>query len=142
MTERSASTILEPSAHGSALRVGSALFHHPAWWPMISGHADNAWKSGNAAFLRAWVSDYSLIANHTPPDNATKFGVTSLPGGSAGRADTLGGKRLGGFANFGASPEANRANPISSANKMPSSCAPAPIPKSQRSRNYIICRKS
>jgi trehalose/maltose transport system substrate-binding protein len=56
--------------------------------------ADNAWKSGNAAFLRAWVSDYSLIANHTPPDNATKFGVTSLPGGSAGRADTLGGNGL------------------------------------------------
>ncbi len=56
--------------------------------------ADNAWKSGNAAFLRAWVSDYSLIANHTPPDNVTKFGVTSLPGGSAGRADTLGGNGL------------------------------------------------
>jgi trehalose/maltose transport system substrate-binding protein len=56
--------------------------------------ADNAWKAGNAAFLRAWASDYSLIANHTPPDNATKFGVTSLPGGSAGRADTLGGNGL------------------------------------------------
>jgi trehalose/maltose transport system substrate-binding protein len=56
--------------------------------------ADNAWKSGNAAFLRAWVSDYSLLANHAVPDNATKFGVTSLPGGSAGRADTLGGNGL------------------------------------------------
>jgi trehalose/maltose transport system substrate-binding protein len=56
--------------------------------------ADNAWKSGNAAFLRAWVSDYSLIANHAPPDNSTKFGVTSLPAGSAGRADTLGGNGL------------------------------------------------
>jgi trehalose/maltose transport system substrate-binding protein len=56
--------------------------------------SDNAWKSGNAAFLRAWVSDYSLIANHTPPDNAAKFGVTSMPGGNAGRADTLGGNGL------------------------------------------------
>jgi trehalose/maltose transport system substrate-binding protein len=56
--------------------------------------ADNAWKLGNAAFLRAWVSDYSLIANHTPPNNVAAFGVTSLPGGSAGRADTLGGNGL------------------------------------------------
>jgi trehalose/maltose transport system substrate-binding protein len=56
--------------------------------------ADNTWRSGNAAFLRAWVSDYSLIANHKPPDNATRFGVTSLPGGSSVRADTLGGNGL------------------------------------------------
>jgi trehalose/maltose transport system substrate-binding protein len=56
--------------------------------------AENVWNSGNAAFLRAWVSDYSLIGLHTPPRNATQFGVTSLPGGSAGRADTLGGNGL------------------------------------------------
>jgi trehalose/maltose transport system substrate-binding protein len=56
--------------------------------------AENAWRSGKAAFHRAWVSDYSLISVHTPPSNATAFGVTSLPGGSAGRADTLGGNGL------------------------------------------------
>jgi trehalose/maltose transport system substrate-binding protein len=56
--------------------------------------AENVWKSGKAAFHRAWVSDYSLIAFHTPPGNATQFGVTSLPGGTAGRADTLGGNGL------------------------------------------------
>ncbi len=56
--------------------------------------AENVWKSGNAAFHRAWVSDYSLLSVHTPPGNATQFGVTSLPGGSAGRADTLGGNGL------------------------------------------------
>jgi trehalose/maltose transport system substrate-binding protein len=56
--------------------------------------AENVWKAGNAAFHRAWASDYSLLALHTPPGNATKFGVTSLPGGRAGRADTLGGDGL------------------------------------------------
>lgn len=56
--------------------------------------AENVWNSGKAAFHRAWVSDYSLIAVHTPPSNATQFGVTSLPGGSRGRADTLGGNGL------------------------------------------------
>jgi trehalose/maltose transport system substrate-binding protein len=56
--------------------------------------AENVWKSGKAAFHRAWVSDYSLITLHTPPGNATQYGVTSLPGGSAGRADTLGGNGL------------------------------------------------
>jgi trehalose/maltose transport system substrate-binding protein len=56
--------------------------------------AENVWNSGKAAFHRAWVSDYSLIALHTPPVNATQFGVTSMPGGRAGRADTLGGNGL------------------------------------------------
>src|SRR5467141_287688 len=56
--------------------------------------AENFWSSGKAAFHRAWVSDYSLIAFHTPPGNATLSGVTSLPGGSAGRAGTLGGNGL------------------------------------------------
>jgi trehalose/maltose transport system substrate-binding protein len=56
--------------------------------------ADNVWFSGKAAFLRAWVSDYSLATWHTPPANATQYGVTSVPGGSAGRAGTLGGNGL------------------------------------------------
>jgi trehalose/maltose transport system substrate-binding protein len=56
--------------------------------------AENVWRSGRAAFHRAWVSDYSLTSLHTPPVNFTQYGVTSLPGGSAGRADTLGGNGL------------------------------------------------
>jgi trehalose/maltose transport system substrate-binding protein len=56
--------------------------------------AENVFNSGNAAFHRAWVSDYSLTNVHTPPVNATEFGVTSMPGGSAGRVDTLGGNGL------------------------------------------------
>ena len=56
--------------------------------------ADNVWDSGRAAFHRGWVSDYSLVVFHTPPGNATQYGVTSLPGGSAGQADTLGGSGL------------------------------------------------
>jgi trehalose/maltose transport system substrate-binding protein len=56
--------------------------------------AENVWSSGRAAFHRAWVSDYSLITFHTPPSNATQYGVTSMPGGSAGRTDTLGGNGL------------------------------------------------
>jgi trehalose/maltose transport system substrate-binding protein len=56
--------------------------------------SENVWISGKAAFVRAWVSDYSLITWHTPPGNATQFGVTSVPGGWAGRAGTLGGNGL------------------------------------------------
>jgi trehalose/maltose transport system substrate-binding protein len=56
--------------------------------------ADNVWASGKAAFFRGWVSDYGLISWHTPPRNATRFGVTSIPGGGAGRASTLGGNGL------------------------------------------------
>ena len=56
--------------------------------------AENVWSSGKTAFLRGWVSDYSLISIHPPPRNATQFGVTSLPAGRAGRASTLGGNGL------------------------------------------------
>ena len=56
--------------------------------------AENAWFSGKAAFHRAWVSDYSLINFHRPPSNATEYGVTSMPAGSAGSTDTLGGNGL------------------------------------------------
>src|ERR1700691_2299079 len=56
--------------------------------------AENVWPSGQAAFHRAWVSDYSLINVHRPPVDATQYGITSMPGGSAGRADTLGGNGL------------------------------------------------
>jgi trehalose/maltose transport system substrate-binding protein len=57
--------------------------------------ADNAWSSGNTAFLRGWASDYSLMAGLTPPPSGTtRYGVTSVPGGRARRANTLGGNGL------------------------------------------------
>jgi trehalose/maltose transport system substrate-binding protein len=56
--------------------------------------AQNAWTSEKVAFVRWWVSDYSLNATHTPPGNASSFGVTSVPGGRVGRAGTLGGSGL------------------------------------------------
>ena len=56
--------------------------------------ADNMWNSGKAAFLRGWASDYSLINFHTLPENATQFGITSLPRGRAGSANALGGNGL------------------------------------------------
>ena len=56
--------------------------------------SENVWFSGKAAFLRAWASDYSLVTWHTPPRNTTQYGVTSVPGGWAGRAGTLGGNGL------------------------------------------------
>jgi trehalose/maltose transport system substrate-binding protein len=67
--------------------------------------AQNTWGSGKAAFLRGWQSNYSVITRgwpflgsrsvalpdvHVPP----QFGVTSVPGGSGGRASTLGGNGL------------------------------------------------
>ena len=57
--------------------------------------ADNAWSSGNTAFLRGWASDDSLVTGLTPPPVGTsRYGVTSVPGGRAGRASTLGGNGL------------------------------------------------
>jgi trehalose/maltose transport system substrate-binding protein len=55
---------------------------------------ENVWSSGNTAFLRSWVSDYSLIHLNNPPGKATGFGVTSVPGGREGRAGALGGNGL------------------------------------------------
>src|SRR5262249_4922933 len=65
--------------------------------------AQNLWGSGKAAFLHGWVSNYSLITrgwpfrepgSHTAPDEITQFGITSVPGGRAGRVSTLGGNGL------------------------------------------------
>lgn len=64
--------------------------------------AQNVWGSGNAAFLRGWQSDYSLITRAwpfsesapTPFINVAPFGVTSMPRGTAGRVSTLGGNGL------------------------------------------------
>jgi trehalose/maltose transport system substrate-binding protein len=57
--------------------------------------ADNAWSSGKTAFLRGWASDFSLMTGLTPPPTGTtRYGVTSVPGGRAGRASTLGGNGL------------------------------------------------
>src|SRR5580700_2530370 len=60
--------------------------------------AQNVWGSGNAAFLRSWQSDFSLIAHgwpfsessvHTSYIDANPFGITSVPGGTAARVSTL-----------------------------------------------------
>ncbi len=65
--------------------------------------AQNLWGSGNAAFLRGWQSDYSVITGGWPfagssssasTDNSPQIGLTSVPGGIAGRASTLGGNGL------------------------------------------------
>ena len=56
--------------------------------------AENLWESGKVAFLRGWASDYSLINLHKPPANTTEYGVTSVPGGTEGRAGVLGGNGL------------------------------------------------
>jgi trehalose/maltose transport system substrate-binding protein len=60
----------------------------------------NLWGSGNAMFLRSWQSDYSIFAHGWPFSGArsisvNEFGMTSMPGGRAGRAATLGGNGLG-----------------------------------------------
>lgn len=65
--------------------------------------AQNLWGSGNAAFLRGWQSDYSVITGGWPfsglpssasTGNSSQIGLTSVPGGTAGRASTLGGNGL------------------------------------------------
>jgi trehalose/maltose transport system substrate-binding protein len=66
--------------------------------PAVVAHgkwdAENLWASGKAAFHRGWASDFNLITQHTPPADATQFGVTSVPSGGGGRASTLGGNGL------------------------------------------------
>jgi len=65
--------------------------------------AQNVWGSGNAAFLRGWQSDYSVITGGWPfsgppspasTGNSAQIGLTSVPGGTARRASTLGGNGL------------------------------------------------
>ena len=65
--------------------------------------AQNVWGSGNAAFLRGWQSDYSLTihswpfsesSSHATYMSTAPFGITSMPGGTAGRVSTLGGNGL------------------------------------------------
>jgi trehalose/maltose transport system substrate-binding protein len=56
--------------------------------------AENAWQAGNAAFLRSWASDYTLVHVHEPPVGASQYGATSLPAGHSARVSTLGGNGL------------------------------------------------
>jgi trehalose/maltose transport system substrate-binding protein len=56
--------------------------------------AGNVWAAGKAAFIRGWASDYSMISFRKPPTGAATYGVTSIPGGTDGRADALGGNGL------------------------------------------------
>ena len=63
--------------------------------------AQNLWGSGNAAFLRGWQSDYSVITGGWPfsqspssTGNSGQIGLTSVPGGGEGRVSTLGGNGL------------------------------------------------
>jgi trehalose/maltose transport system substrate-binding protein len=56
--------------------------------------AGNVWAAGNAAFLRSWASDFSMVSFHKPPAGVTNYGVTSVPGGRDGRAGVLGGNGL------------------------------------------------
>jgi trehalose/maltose transport system substrate-binding protein len=66
--------------------------------PSVVAHAkwdaENVWRSGNAAFLRAWVSDYSLVTVRGSPGDSGQYGVTSVPGGRTGRFSALGGSGL------------------------------------------------
>ena len=72
--------------------VGSISPHdvtaHAKW------DAGNVWAAGNAAFIRGWASDYSMVSFHKPPAGATSYGVTSVPGDRDGRVDVLGGNGL------------------------------------------------
>jgi trehalose/maltose transport system substrate-binding protein len=61
--------------------------------------AQNAWSSGNAAFLRSWTGNYGLVTrgwpfSGSPPIAIPEIGVTNMPGGTAGQGNTLGGNGL------------------------------------------------
>ena len=54
----------------------------------------NAFRSGNAAFLRHWSSGYPP-ALAKDPEVLGRFDITLLPAGAAGRAQSMGGFHLG-----------------------------------------------
>jgi trehalose/maltose transport system substrate-binding protein len=54
----------------------------------------NVWNSGLAAFRRTWQSEFRL-SHWQKPSIGDVVGYTSVPGGSGGRAGTLGGTGLG-----------------------------------------------
>ena len=54
----------------------------------------NIWNSGEAAFRRSWQSDFRL-SHWKTSSLGSATGYTSVPGGPAGRASTLGGTGLG-----------------------------------------------
>ena len=61
--------------------------------------AQNVWGAGKAAFLRSWDGDYGLVhrgwpLSGSPAVRLSELGMTSVPGGRAGRASTLGGNGL------------------------------------------------
>ena len=61
--------------------------------------AQNVWGAGKAAFLRSWQGDYGLIhrgwpLSGSPAVRLSELGMTSVPGGKAGRTSTLGGNGL------------------------------------------------
>jgi len=94
MTGPLASTILKPSAHGSAPRTGWGPFHRPACWPTKNGTQRTSGSRGTQPSTGLGCRIIVCSPCIRLPANATQFGVTSLPGGSAGRADTLGGNGL------------------------------------------------
>jgi trehalose/maltose transport system substrate-binding protein len=58
--------------------------------------AQNMWASGNAAFVRSWMSDSGIIRNgwpfsRSPRVSISEFGLTNMPGGTVGQFGTLGG---------------------------------------------------
>jgi len=84
-----------------AMRAWERAQHWVGWIspPSVTSYqewdASNAfWVSGRAAFFRGWTSDY--FVSH-PPDKPFRdqAGITSVPGGKAGRAGILGGFGLG-----------------------------------------------
>src|SRR5262249_57673792 len=79
--------------------------------------AANAWSAGTVAFLRTWESSYFLRRFAGVPQQivgrvarSQGVGVTSIPGGKAGRAGTLGGVRSG-LARSGGPPKGEGAPP-------------------------------
>jgi trehalose/maltose transport system substrate-binding protein len=103
--------------------------------------AENVWRSGKAAFHRAWVSDYSLITFHNIPVEAAQYGVTSLPAGSAGRADTLGGNGLA-ISRTTAHPRESLELIRFLLRRDVSSCRQARMPTRPTNKNSMICRTS
>lgn len=53
----------------------------------------NAFRTGNAAFLRYWSSGYSPVSQQDSPVRG-RFKVTLLPSGPKGRAQTMGGFQI------------------------------------------------
>ncbi len=88
--------------HVQSASLRSALSRAVSWIGRISppgepyyreSDASNLWSTGNAAFMRNWISLYAT--SKVPTGKGTTVSIAPLPGGAGGQRGSLGGSGMG-----------------------------------------------